>query len=200
MKAKIYIILLIISTIKMYSQVNIDAVSIFKMHLFLDSKNKMDTIMTKNDSLYRAFCDVVILKLDTLKVSGDYYLTKSVFRPKFKFFQLNEYSYTKKLDEKELQLFWIYGDRISAIAINQETGKSYRLLGFDNNDFLFFLADFREAYKEKNGNELRIKQFFKNYSVDKLNFECLYKGLKKSEIDRIKYPCLGRVSDIIWIE
>lgn len=194
---------MILSTFESYSQIKTDAVSVFKMHLFLDHKNvkfKESDSTIKNDSLYKAFTDVAILKLDSLAITGDYNLTKSALIPKYKFFQLKEHSYKKKLNEKELQLFWIFGDNVSSIAINQETGKSYRLLGFDTNDFLSFLSDFLEDYKEKQGEKLTVKQFFKNYTVDKIDFECLYNGLRNNEIDRKKYPCLVRASDPVWIK
>jgi hypothetical protein len=195
MKTKFYIFIMIFSSFELFSQIQIDPISIFKMQLFLDSKN-----IIKNDSLYKAFSDVVDLKLDTLKIKGEYNLTKSALSPKYKFFQLKEHNYKKELNEKELQLYWIFGDKVCSIAINQETGKSYRLLGFNTNDFLSFLSDFRETYKEKQGEKLSVKQFLKNYAVSEIDFECLYKGLNNKEIDVKKYPCLVRSSDPIWIK
>lgn len=204
MKAKFYIFIMIFSSFELFSQIKTDPISIFKMQLFLDSKNVkfkgLDTVIIKNDSLYKTFNDVVVLKLDTLTIKGEYNLTKSAFSPKYKFFQLKEHSYKKELNENELQLYWIFGDKICSIAINQETGKSYRLLGFNTNDFLSFLSDFREDYKEKQGEKLSVKQFLKDYTVDELDFKCLYKGLNSNEIDRKKYPCLVRTSDVIWIK
>jgi len=195
MKTKFYIFIMIFSSFELFSQIQIDPISIFKMQLFLDSKN-----VIKNDSLYKAFSDVVDLKLDTLKIKGEYNLTESALSPKYKFFQLKEHSYKKKLNEKELQLYWIFGDKICSIAINQETGKSYRLLGFNTSDFLSFLSDFREMYKDKQGEKLSVKQFLKNYTVSEIDFKCLYKGLNSNEIDMKKYPCLIRASDPIWIK
>ena len=186
---------MILSSFELFSQIKIDPISIFKMQLFLDSKN-----IIKNDSLYKAFSDVVDLKLDTLKINGEYNLTKSALSPKYKFFQLKEHSYKKELNENELQLYWIFGDKICSIAINQETGKSYRLLGFNTNDFLSFLSDFIEIYKEKQGEKLSIKDFLKNYTVSEIDFKCLYKGLNNKEIDINYYPCLVRASDPIWIK
>lgn len=195
---------MIFSSFELFSQIKTDVISVFKMQLFLDNKNvkfkELDSMLIKNDSLYKAFSDVVVLKLDTLKIKGEYNLTKSALRPKYKFFKLKEHSYKKTLNEKELQLYWIFGDKICSIAINQETGKSYRLLGFNTNDFLSFLADFREDYKEKQGEKLSVKQFLKYYTVDEVDFECLYKGLISNERDIKKYPCLVRASDPIWIK
>lgn len=203
MKAKFYIFIMIFGSFELFSQIKTDAVSVFKMQLFLDNKNvkfKESEKSIKNDSLYKAFSDVVVLKLDTLNIKGEYTLIKSALSPKYQFFQLKEHSYKKELNEKELQMYWIFGDKICSIAINQETGKSYRLLGFNTNDFMSFLSDFREDYKEKQGEKLSVKQFLKNYIVNKLDFNCLYKGLKNNEKDIRKYPCLVRASDPIWIK
>jgi len=205
MNVKIYpIIILLFNSFVSFSQIKTDATSIFKMQLFLDNKNLiltgLDTAIIRDDSLYNSFSDVVNLKLDTLEIKGNYYLTKSSLSPKYKFFQLKEHSYRKALNELEMHLYRVFGDTFCSIAINQETGKCYRLLGFNTNDFLSFLADFREEYREKQEKKLGVSYFLKNYSVNNIDFYCLNKGLKRHKVDRKKYPCLVRASDPIWVE
>lgn len=202
MKNNFLIILILLFTFEMFSQIETDAVSTFKMQIFMDKKSVTfeSDISIKNDSLYNAFSDNIILKLDTLKIKGEYTLVESALSPQFKFFQLIGHSYKKKLSELELKLFWVFGDKICTIAINQETGKSYRLMGFNTNDFLSFYSDYKEEFEKKQEKNLKIKKFLKDYKVEKLDFECMYKGLKNIYIDRVKYPCLARASDPIWIE
>lgn len=194
------------------AQLKVDAPSIFKMQLFLNSKIEVvggkDAAVVISDSLYKACSDAVDFKLDTLKITGSWELTKSVFSSQYRFYQLLAYDdqkktytkniiYKRKLNDLEEQFFLIRESCV--LAINQRTGLSYRLKGFNSNDFLNFLSDFREAYKESTGSGLSIKDFLKNYKVEGLDFECLYKGLRQDETDREKYPCLKRASDPVWI-
>lgn len=205
---------IILSCIWLYSnaQLKIDAVSVFKIHLFINSKIEIikgvDSTIVINDSLYKAYSNAIDLKLDTLKVTGNWELTKSVFSSQYQFYQLLAYDnqkksytqnivYKRKLNSSEEHFMIIKGSCI--LAINQKTGLSYKLKGFNSNDFLNFLSDFKEAYKESTGNKLSTSEFLKNYKVDGLNFECLYLGLKQDKIDREKYPCLKRMSDPVWI-
>ena len=83
------------------------------------------------------------------------------------------------------------------LALNPKTGISYCLSGFDVNDFLGFLSDFKASYFNDTGKKLKTSKFIKNYKVENLDFECLYKGLKTDGIDREKHPCLIRCSDRI---
>jgi hypothetical protein len=188
------------------AQVSTDAASVFRMQLFVDNKNVtfsgMDPMVVKSDSLYEAFRNAVDLKLDTLKVAGSRELARSVFSSQYQFYRLLAYDkksiiYKKKLNSSEGQFFMISGNCI--LAINQRTGLSYRLQGFNGNDFLNFLSDFKEGYKESTGDVLSTKDFLKNYQVEGLDFECLYQGLKQDKIDREKYPCLKRNSEPVWI-
>lgn len=204
----------ILSSIWLHSnaQLKIDAVSIFKMQLFVNSKIEtikgIDSIIIINDSLYKAYSDAIDFKLDTLKVTGNWELTKSLFSSQYQFYQLLAYDnqkkiyttniiYKRKLNSNEEHFLIIKGSCI--LAINQKTGLSYKLKGFNSNDFFNFLSDFKEAYKESTGNKLSTKEFLKNYKVDELDFECLYQGLKQDKVDREKYPCLKRNSDPVWI-
>ncbi|CAM4097453.1 hypothetical protein FLBR109950_15830 [Flavobacterium branchiophilum] len=217
MKKLIYISIVLLNFYNLSAQLKTDAVSIFKMHLFLNNKNVkfrgMDSTVVKNDSLYKTFTDVINLKLDTLKIKGSFNLTTSVFAPKFAFYKIslndrenkdftNNISYKRNLTSGEDQFLGIFSGVFTSfiLAINRETGESYRLIGFDTNDFLGFLSDFKEEYKEKDGNIISTNNFLKNYQVEGIDFKCLYEGLKSDKIERKKYPCLQRVSDPIWIK
>jgi hypothetical protein len=83
------------------------------------------------------------------------------------------------------------------MAIEMTTGICYRLKGFRANDFLMFLADFKEDYNEERTRKKKLSflDFLNGLKVNELDFERLYKGLKAEEIDSRKYPCLKRCSD-----
>ena len=201
------LLFLIIYSLNLTAQFKTDAEYIFKIQLFLNMNNIMfkeiDTSTQKNDSLFNNFNNLVLLNMDTLKISGDFDLTKSVFAPKFEFYKINLGSaeksslrYKRELSGKE-DYFLIGGGtfEILVLAINIKTGKSYRLSGFDINDFLGFLSDFKEEYNKNNFEKLSASKFIKNYHVKYLDFECLYRGLKSETINRKKFPCLRRVND-----
>lgn len=195
-----------------FGQNRTDAESIFKMFLFLNTENVsfkgMDITVSKNDSLYKAFSDVVYPKLDILKnIKSN--LQYELAIPKYKFYELVIYDtakkdytdniiYKRKLNLNEGQFFGVYvgGCDSYIIAINQYTGASYRLKGFNINDFLAFLSDFREEYSKQSGKQLSTKSFLNGYAIEGLDFECLYDGLTAKEMDRKKYPCLRRAADI----
>jgi len=184
------------------AQSKTDIESIFKMQLFLNRKNvqfrTMDSSIVKNDSLYKVFEEVTNLKIDTLKlenkITGD-------FEEEFQFFKLSidEIRNNRKLINDEFQYIGFGSGMCDfyILALNRKTGISYRLSGFDVNDFFGFLSDFKVSYFNSTGKKLKTSKFIKNYKVENLDFECLYKGLKIDGIDRKKYPCLMRCSDRI---
>ncbi|RYE56549.1 MAG: hypothetical protein EOP48_07765 [Sphingobacteriales bacterium] len=191
------------------AQWSTDAVSVFKMHLFLDRDNirvTRDSITRKNDSLYMAFCQTISLKLDTLEIKGDFNFTKSVFAPKFQFYFVESgdgthLNYTRKLIGTEAQYFGIASGVFSkyVLAINQKTGRSYRIIGFNGNDFLSFLSDYLEYFNDRNTNKVTANTFLRNYQVNGIDLKCLYKGLRAKSRDDAKFPCLKRVDDPITI-
>lgn len=177
------------------------------MQLFLDKNNELSGC-SKNDSLYFAFSKNIILKLDTLKKSGNYDLINSVSAPKFEFYAINlsfdgkkNLDYVKKMTNKEDNCLGVFSGTYDkyVLAIDRKKGRSYRIVGFNGNDFLGFLSDYLEYYNEHNDKKLTSSSFFKNYSVEGIDFKCLYNGLHSDGIDRKKYPCLQRVNDPILI-
>ena len=181
------------------AQSKTDIEDVFKMQLFLNRKNvvfrTMDTSIVRNDSLYYSFKDLISLKIDTLKLENNL----SFLEEDYKFYRVQEtgINYNRKLASDEFRYLnigcWMNGSYI--IALNQTSGISYRLMGFDNNDFLGFFSDFKEMYRKSNVKKLKVSNFFKNYKVEDLDFRCLYNGLRSKEINLEKYPCLKKCSD-----
>ncbi|SIT21873.1 hypothetical protein SAMN05421786_109178 [Chryseobacterium ureilyticum] len=207
MISKIYLLILLFFLSFVKAQENMDLLSIFKMQLYLDKNDELSSC-TKNDSLYFVFKKNMILKLDTLKKRGNYDLIESVFAPKIEFYAINlSFNKNKNLDDvkkmtkKEANCLGIFSGTFDKyiLAIDNKTRRSYRIVGFNSNDFLSFLSDYLEYYNEHNDKKLTSNSFLKNYYVEGIDFKCLYNGLHSDEIDRKKYPCLQRVNDPILI-
>ncbi|TRX35511.1 hypothetical protein FNW52_10755 [Flavobacterium sp. ZT3R18] len=173
---------------------------IFKMQLFLNKKNtifrNMDYSVSKNDSLYKKFKEVFNIKIDTLKINNK---LSGVLENQYQFFKITENNivYDKILVGKESRylLLETMMNCYYVLAVNTNTGASYRLSGFDANDFFGFLSDFKEEYLNSNFIKLKNSTFFKNYKVEYLDFNCLYEGLSRRDLDREKYECLRRCSE-----
>lgn len=196
MKQFIFLVTLVFCVKSVSAQTQSDPAALFKMMVFLDNDNsrfpQMDTTVIKGDSLYSAFSEVYVFALDSLSAPnfGDY-----------KFYKLNmdETITTRKLKRYEAQYIGIISNPSSyyVLAVNSITGLSYRLKGFRANDFFTFLYDFKESLKNQTHEKLSDTKFLKQYKVEGLDFECLYKGLKAKEFDSDKYHCLRKVSDPI---
>lgn len=168
----------------------VNEVEIFKMQLFLDKKINKDDNVVKDGSLYTEFVNKVDIKLDLLKSRG--------FNETIKFYYLDaDKNISLKIDPYSNKDFFFQFHMgfytTYVLCVNIKNGKSYRILGFDGNDFLDFINDYT------NDKEISVKQFFKSCWVNGVDFECLYKGLKDREENRYKYPCLKRVSDPIVV-
>lgn len=198
MKINVFFILMFLSAFNLYSQSKSDAEDIFKMHLFLDKKNisrsDLNKSVVKNDSLFDSFKKNCSLKIDTLKIDTNIFLP---IDGSFTFFVINDIEYKNGLSKDELWFLKIdlNIEHKYIIAINESTGRSYCLSGFNDNDFLVFFSDIGKAYKSYNFKKLRISKFLKKYKVENLDFECLYNGLKRNVIDKEKFPCLKTPSD-----
>lgn len=212
MRKIVLIFILVCFVTRGFAQLNTNVETIFKMFLFLEKKNthsnSIDIRISKNDSLYEIFSNIILFKLDTLKVIKNK-LQDNLLIPEFNFYELlifdnvkqtytDNVNYRRKLTLNEEQLFGvpIGGCDSYVIAINEATGVGYRLKGFDLNDFLSFLSDFKEIYNKQNRKKLSNKDFLNLYKIEGLNFECLYEGLKARNTERRKYPCLKRASDV----
>lgn len=199
----LYILMLFIK--QSQAQLTTDVVSIFKMQLFLDRLNdkKIDKLpnSVKGDSLYLAFSRMLYLKIDTLKVSNNLYENTEVHD--FTFYKVNLSNLTHN---KENQIGSKESNYVSIpvcnchefiIAIDLIDGISYRISGFNSNDFNSFLANLKKDCKMRYMN-FTTKQFLKKYKVEGVDFECLYNGLSKGDkVDYIKYPCL-KICNRCW--
>lgn len=201
-KKNLIILFIIMCFCNLSAQSKNDIDYIFKMQLFLNKKNvffdKTNPFITKGDSLFNVFNKLIVLKIDTLNLDSKV----NICDENFLFYSVKEsqITYTRNLLRKEVNYFGIssdfsLGDYI--ISVNQKTGSIYKLAGFDTNDFLGFLSDYKEIFLICNSKKLKTSTFLKNYKVDKLDFNCLYKGLRKEELDRKKYLCLYRCNDNI---
>jgi hypothetical protein len=89
--------------------------------------------------------------------------------------------------------FFLCDEYIVALPINWKY--TFRLKGFAENDFISFLNALRDLnYSNLNSR----KQFVRNYSVEGLDLNCLYKSLGKFIIDRDKHPCLRNCFEMIY--
>lgn len=197
------LLLFIISLSNGYAQSKNNIEDIFKMHLFLNKKNSiyrnMDSSIVKNDSLYKVFREILNLKITMLKVENR---LMGFLEENYNFYKLSEEGITYNRELKKNEHSYLPEVMINSyfvLAVNISTGASYRLAGFDTNDFMNFLSDIKENYLNGNMKRLKTKYFLNNYKVEDLNFKCLYEGLTKEEIDRNKYPCLERCSEPLRI-
>lgn len=184
---------------------NLDAIFSFKMYIFLDQNidrlNLLDSNSKIKDSLFNSYCNLITIKLDTLKIEGSYLLVSSALTPKFIFYKFKSHSWKRKLTLQESNLFEpTFGLRSDyVLAINQKTGSVYRISGFEGNDFLSFLFNFIGETPSNELGKITRDNFLKNYRVSELDFNCLYKGLHTFTNNQRKFPCLYRVKDPIEI-
>ena len=148
-KIKIVLIFTFLYASSLYSQSRTEAEDIFKMHLFLDKKNisrsDLSKKIVKSDSLYDSFKKNCSIKMDTLKLKSNIYLSLD---GDFMFYKMTDIIYKDGLDINESWFLKIdLGlDYKYIIAINQNTGRSYRLSGFNSNDFFMFYSDIKKSY------------------------------------------------------
>jgi hypothetical protein len=199
MKTLITIFILIVANILPTSaQSKVDVESIFKMQLFLEKTNvEVDKFeIAKNYALYVIFKEETLMQIDTLETIN--------IHNNFQFYSFDidsGLSYKTPIISSDTFYFicLIHGATTKYIlCVDMNRGKSYRISGFNGNDFLSFLIDYRKYHNDLGGN-LSDKKFIKNSYVEGVDFKCLYKGLHAKNPNtinhRYKYPCLKRVTD-----
>lgn len=199
-----FILILILSFNFSDAQSKSNVQDIFKMHLFLNKKNilfrTMDNTIIKNDSLYNSFKSLINIKTKRLSLINS---LEGLSNEDYEFYKVedSDIKYNRKLIANESKFLsiscWMNGYYI--LAINIKTSQTYRLSGFEINDFLSFLNDFKENYLKTNLKKLKTSTFLKKYKVEELDFNCLFKGLTSKELNRKNYPCLKRCSEPIEI-
>jgi len=192
MKRKIgFILLLYICSYPVIGQMKINEGDLFKMYIFLERPLFDNRDLIKDNSLYQYYCDHMTISPRPL--------TSTSMRSDFRFYICNimsDISYDKIAsnsdDGKDFGILSGFNhDYI--LCIDLLIGKSYRIMGFDGNDFLEFLEDYCKR------DRVSRREFFRWFSVEGIDFKCLYRALRSKERDRDKYPCLQRVSDPIRI-
>jgi hypothetical protein len=197
---KIILLLLIFNSTILSAQTKTVENEIFKIQLWLNKKS-----LTKNNGQneskdsYKNFCDSFNLSLNKLKVQNNLI---GLFDQEYVFYRVFESDIVFKegLSNEDYKLLDIqcYPSNSYILAINQTTGSSFKLKGFETNDFASFLFDLKRNLSNKN---FQIRDFLKNFKVEGLDFECLYEGLNiNKEVDIVKYPCLIKCSDLLKIK
>jgi hypothetical protein len=191
---------LMLCVFSVHSQNTTNAKDIFKLWLFLDKANAVtdDSSRThiKDYSLFLSFYDIMDLKMDTLK-------SEAFDQIGYKFYSINLNSSTqlKAIPAKQESDVLLFTGTLTTfiVGINDRIGKSYRLAGFNGNDFLNLLSDVKEGSNTYPISIYPVSHqiFFKRYKVEGLDFNCLYNGLRAKNKDIKRFPCLKRCSDPI---
>jgi len=206
---------LLISCIAGHAQQKTDASFLFKMWFFIE-KGNVDTssikiswikkdLAAKNSSYFRFFDENLKLNLDTLKSDGfeDNFIFLSLDMRKKSIEHFDSANKTLGQETKsELAWYLLISSNCNryVIGINRSSGVSYRLSGFDENDFLNFLDDVKRVYHYWSRKKLTNHMFFRDFTVDELDFRCLHKALRsKYPYDSDKYPCVRKCSAMLKI-
>lgn len=168
----------------------IDVESVYKMHLFLNALPLSVDKLIKNDSLYFKYSSNITLDLKKLD--------SKFFHDNYHFYSLDA---ENGIHYNSVDIF-PYGGHMPFLAteyilcINVQNGRTYRLKGFDGNDFLDFMYDCIE-----NDQAESVRDFLKWNKVEGLDFKFLNKALrarKRPYADRYRHPeVLGRVNDAV---
>jgi hypothetical protein len=188
MRIPIAILFLLIIKVT-YSQEKIDGEFVFKTQLFLEKKVVKGVSGFEGKSRHHLsfFLDKVDLTLDTLSSKG--------FDDRYLFLRLSttggiNYKNDAIRSDSSFALLIESGCDEYVLALNKFNGKSYRLKGFQGNDFFSLFFDINRDLKRENKGSLSLKLYRKNSSVDLLDFDCLYTAFKSGEFNTEKYPCL----------
>lgn len=173
-------------TVKLSSQNRLE--EIFKMQLFLNKD------YSYGDSITSAFfSDIISLKYDTLLITSNFKEVNISFF-NYIFLKVEQSNIITNQDKGDFEV-WCHDSHYYIIAINLKKGVSYRLAGFELNDFRYFYNDFLREYSTWSDQKLKIKDFIKKVKVEGLDFKCLYEGTANLEIDFWKFPCLKKCGD-----
>ena len=79
------------------------------------------------------------------------------------------------------------------VAMHTRGRTVYRLQGFAHNDFPSLLFSLKEGGYDDIGS---LRKFVRNYYIDGIDLECLFRGFKSFNFDKNTYPCLLDCGDI----
>ncbi len=209
-KKIIIIIIFFVCSCRVLSQQTTDGNFLFKIWFFIEKVNTKSREAVqypiKDSSLFSFFNKNINLKTDTLKSKGfskNYIFLSVMVLKDNKIINDSAISFSKTSLLEYLSIPVNDCDGY-LLCINTSTGTSYRLKGFLGNDFLILLKDVKgefnnKAYNQEQKLTLSTKVFLKNYSVDGLDFKCIYQGLISGETDSKKYPCLTSCRNAIIV-
>lgn len=171
---------------------------LFKMQLFMElpvyfySNDNVNDVV-KTDSLFMVINRNMKVTMHPLKTEG----FSDRFNDRYLFFEVDLAKDIEYVDRLQPYQIWLAFGYMSAyrFVIDIQQFILYRLIGFENSDFLIFLK-----ILQNDNRTYSIKDIFEYYTVECIDFKCLYNGLRAKKIyNREKYPCLMRVSDPIFI-
>lgn len=157
----------------------------------------MNDFPVKDSSLFYLYESTINLKLDTLNSKGfpsDYLFLSVVPLKDNKVINDSALTYNRTNHLSYLSIP-INNCEGYILCINKSSGRSFRIQGFYGNDFLTLLQEVKEESMKSREKKLSTKSFLHNYSVEGLDFKCIYKGLRSGEKDTKKFPCLKNCSD-----
>lgn len=188
-----------------FAQTNskIDFEHVFKKWIYIEKtselindKYDLNPITIKNDTVFNNFNSNLKLIVTSVKSnlpSG--FFVKSVSLDSQNVINMNpnlnpynigikSFSYTNQCSGKLVLIF------------NLKTGMSYRISGFNGNDYLDFLSDLKNILFEDIGKKFKRSQLMNKYFIEHVDLKCIYKGLMSEEQDNNKkFPCLKSCFD-----
>jgi hypothetical protein len=173
--------------------VNVDL--IFKLQFFIDYQND-DYEALRNDSILSVLlndCEIVIEKVE---IEHNRFVA---FPPDFEVYRMLEYSF--KNDIRYYGAIDFFESYSYMIAINNATGRSYRLRGFNSNDFNSFFTDYLETFYfyDRKITKRKIKELKDLISIDGLDIDCLFRSISQVGRNVIEFPCLRSRNDPVFI-
>jgi hypothetical protein len=173
----------------------IDVDLIFKLHLFLDYENTHYEAL-RNDSLLFALLNDCEIVLEKVEIEHDRFVA---FPPDFEVYRMLEYSFRKKVNY--YSALNIHESDSYMIAINNDTGRSYRLRGFNSIDFNIFFTDYLETLYFDNSKitKREIKKLKEMIIIDGLDIDCLFRSINQVGRNVTKFPCLRNRNDPVFI-
>lgn len=203
---KIFIIgFIILIVIKSSAQQRSDGSFLFKLWFFIEKPNiEYDSTVkevfqnfdVKGYPLFFFFMNNVSINTDTLLSKGfnNTYYFLSVSPSKNISFKDSAREALKKISKGNASFYLLIPSNCNqyVLCINNSTGQSFRLNGFEGNDFFAFLDDVKRTYYFDYHKQLSNSEFFNKFIVNGLDFKCIYNGLTMKGANLQKYPCLNK--------
>lgn len=178
------------------AQQKTDGKFIFKSWLFLEHLNsdiRDNDFSVKDAELFAFFDNIVQLQIDTLKSTG--------FSKDFIFLSIASHKNNIVFNDSAI-IYKKFNQHVHInipvsncdgyiLAVNNKTGRSFRIMGFYGNDLLGLIREMKISHKNPRN------FFLKNCFVGGVDFNCIYKGIMSKNYDSKKSYCLAPCSDFI---